>query len=51
MNQSAIEDRESDKVNLSMVESTKEDKDKHNKTFNAGTSVKPSKAPKITADS
>ena len=33
---SAIEDRESDKVNQSMVQSVKEDKDNVNKTFNAG---------------
>jgi len=47
VNASAIEDRESDKVNLSMVESSKEDKEAQNKTFNAGGGAyepKPSKS-------
>ena len=32
----AIEDREADKVSQSMIESSKEEKDKHNKTFSLG---------------
>lgn len=33
-----------------MIENSKEDKDKHNKTFNNGTVVKPAKVPKINTD-
>ena len=36
LNATAIEERESDPLHQSMVESVKEDKDKHNKTFNNG---------------
>ena len=48
---SAIDDRESDPINKSMVESQKEDKDKINKTFVSGVPTKPSKAPKLSVDS
>jgi hypothetical protein len=36
LNTTAIEERENDKMHQSMYETAKEDKDKHNKTFNNG---------------